>query len=85
MHTAFWDRPAGRVRPSIPRRRPRGTPGSCVPLHAPPQPAGAACSQAARGGARSGQAPLRGGLVVVVVHAGADERVESAGGRIEPR
>jgi hypothetical protein len=54
MQTAFSHRPAGRARPSIPRRRPRGTLGAGVPPRVPPQPAGAACSQAERGGARSG-------------------------------
>src|SRR5262249_289119 len=42
---AFSRRPAGPAGPSSPRR-PRRTPGSC----APPSPAGAACSPAARGG-----------------------------------
>ena len=50
----FLRRPAGRALPSIPRRRPRGPPGSCVPPRAPPQPASAACAGA-------GQAPLLGG------------------------
>jgi hypothetical protein len=53
--TAFWRHPAGRPRPC---RRPRRPLGAGVPPRAPPPPAGAACNQAARGGARSGQAPL---------------------------
>ena len=52
----FLRRPAGRALPSIPRRRPRGPPGSCVPPRAPPQPASAACAGA-------GQAPLLGGAI----------------------
>jgi hypothetical protein len=34
----FLRRPAGRARPSIPRRRPRRTPGAGVPPRAPPEP-----------------------------------------------
>src|SRR5262249_27071634 len=48
---------------------PHRPPGAGVPLRAPPPPAGAACSPAARGGARSGQAPLRGGAACKADHA----------------
>jgi hypothetical protein len=40
-------------------RRPRCSLGAGGPPRVPPPPAGAACSPAARGGARSGQAALR--------------------------
>ena len=39
----------------------RSTLGAGGPPRVPPPPAGAACSQAERGGARSGQAPVLGG------------------------
>jgi hypothetical protein len=63
MQTAFSRRPAGRTCPSMPRRRPHCTLGGGGLPRAPPPPTGVACSPAARGGARSGPAPLLGGQI----------------------